>query len=136
MTEDEEKRFSPIASFSKEFKDSETSAAGIPGGKFDIFPAKGKSFQGTVRRVNLAGGVSVRTVALSEPIAMRSEMIGGSTPTITYMFTLTHQPKAAVDGIHLAETAVFSRGHGDTPSPKTGGPFEVAANRCVAHRQH
>lgn len=82
--------------------------------------------------MNLGDGVSVRTAAASAPIILRAEFVGGSTPTITYMFPATAQPKAAVDGVHLNGATVFSREQGDASSLMTGGPLEIGVV-CILH---
>ncbi|WJS85369.1 helix-turn-helix domain-containing protein [Paracoccus sp. TOH] len=127
MTEEEERRFSPTQFFSRTFTDSESLAASIPGGKVDVVPTGYRDFRGTVRLVNLGKGVSLQSAGATAPVTLRTELIGGDTPATTFFFVPNPDPKAAVDGIHLAADMVFSRSCGDISSLRTAGPFELRA---------
>lgn len=127
MTAHEEKRFAPSASFARGFRSAEAFSAAIPGGRFEAIAGTERAFSGVIRLVNLAEGVSLRSFSLSAPVTLRSEMVGGDTPTITFLLPLTAAPKVMVDGVDLGPAALLSRQAGDRPAFRTGGPLELAA---------
>lgn len=126
MTSDDA-RFAPGRSFSHRFSDGERFAASIPGGRFDYLPADGPSFDGTVRLVNLGESISVRTTAVTTPLLLRSELVGGHPPTTTYLFPFCRTPRMVVDGKDIDKATIFSRESGQSPIFRTYGPIEVGS---------